>query len=156
MPADLAGAFDAIRAKFVAEWISAPETPRTRIAFVNETPEQPWPPRAENNTLESWVLFEIAGAGQSHGGFGTPGAQTYTYDGIINIHVFTPAAAGVAIALALAAGEIFKNKTFYGDVSPGCYVRTGVPSVDGGGEGDERGAYHRISATIPFEYWHRG
>jgi hypothetical protein len=46
-----------------------------------------------------------------------------------------------AFALGVAAGDIFRAKQFYDNVMPGCYVRGWTPRVDGGGPGDDDGAW---------------
>ena len=156
--ADYAGAVAAIRAKFVAEWISAPDMPRTVITFVNETPEDPWPPKNTAGQFEPFVLLEVVLNDVDHPGTGTPGKQVYVYRGLIQVHVFVPVNTGVATAheLAVAAGEIFRNKLFYNGVTDGCYLRSWSPGIDGGGRGDDDGAWFRVSATTQFEYYHLG
>lgn len=156
MTADYAGAVEALRIRFVASWLLDGE-PRTRIAFVNQTPEAPWPPKDGQGNLAPWVLFEVEGNGVDHAGTGTPRAQVYLYRGHINLHVYVPVNSGTgdAIALAVAAGEIFRNRLLYEDVSPGCYLRTWSPEVDGGGQGDDDGVWFRASGRVPFEYFHR-
>ncbi len=157
MAADFAGALVAIREKFVAEWVDGGD-PRTRVAEVNKDPDAPWPPRDADNKLEAYVLIAPQGVEADHPGFGTPGRQVYLYRGLIHIHVYVPVGIGTddAFALAVAAGEIFRSKTFYTDATPGCYVRSWTPRVDGGGPGDDDGIWFRVSATIPFEYYHLG
>jgi hypothetical protein len=149
---DYAGAVAAIKTKFVTDWGST-----TRVAFVNQTPAAPWPPRNGSNALEPWVLLSIEGAGAAHPGFGTPGNQVYLYNGLIYIHVYIPVGNDVAAAqtLAVAAGEIFRAQKLY-DNGDGCYVRTWTPRVDGGGPGSDDGVWFRVTAAVPFEYWHRG
>ncbi|MDP1866997.1 MAG: hypothetical protein Q8L13_11740 [Bradyrhizobium sp.] len=157
MPADLAGALLAIKQKFEAEWVVGSE-PRTRITEVNKDPPAPWPPRDADNKLENYVLIAPVAVDGLHLAFGKPGNQTYLDPGLIHIHVFVPVGEGTedANALAVAAGNIFRARKFYDDVTPGCYVRTWTPRVDGGGPGDDDGAWYRVSATIPFHYYHRG
>jgi len=155
--ADLAGALAAMRQRFVDNWVVGPD-PRTRIAFVNENPAAPWPPKDPDGQLTGWVLFSAENASGDHPGFGTPGNQAYLYRGLIAIQVYVPVGkgSGDAFTLAVAAGEIFRSKKFYDGVTPGCYVRTWTPRVDGGGPGDDDGVWFRVGAVIPFEYWHRG
>lgn len=155
--ADFAGALAAIKQRFIANWVVGGD-PRTRIAYVNENPDAPWPPRKPDKSLDNWVLFSAVGATADHPGFGTPGNQLYLYRGLISITCFVPVGKGTADAfmLAVAAGEIFRATKFYDDVTPGCYVRTWTPRVDGGAPGDDDGAWFRVTATIPFEYWHLG
>lgn len=155
--ADFAGALAAIRAKFVAEWIVGPD-PRTRIALVNENPADPWPPKNPDNSLQNYVLLAPTGNGIGLCGFGTPGNQLTIYPGLIDIHVYAPVGKGTsdAFTLAVAAGEIFRNQLFYNNVTPGCYLRSWTPRVDGGGPGDDDGIWFRVSANIPFDYYHLG
>ncbi|MDI4231448.1 hypothetical protein OZ411_01295 [Bradyrhizobium sp. Arg237L] len=157
MPADFAGALQAIKDKFTAEWVLG-GNPRTRVAEVNKEPGAPWPPKGTDGLLASWLLIAPEGSGVIHRGFGKPGSQQYIYYGHVRIHVYIPVGGGTedAFLLAIAAGEIFRAKKFYDDVSPGCYVRTWAPQVDGGGPGDDDGAWFRVTATIPFDYYHRG
>jgi hypothetical protein len=153
MAADFAGAIQSIKDKFAAEWAS-----RTRVVHVNANPDEPWPPRSDDNKLLPYVLMAPEGVSGELAAFGTPGNQTYLYPGLIHIHVYVPVGSGTAdaFALAVAAGEIFRAEKFYDTVSPRCYVRSWTPRVDGGGPGDDDGVWFRVTATIPFEYWHRG
>lgn len=157
MAADWAGAIVAIKALFASTWVIGPD-PRTRIVEVNKNPEDPWPPKDAQGNLQAYVLIAPEGASADRIAFGTPGNQTYLYPGLIHVHVFVPVGQGTdqAFALAVAAGEIFRNQKFYDDVTPACYVRSWTPRVDGGGPGDDDGVWFRVTATIPFEYWHRG
>jgi hypothetical protein len=152
MPASYDGAVAAIRARLVANWAT------TRITYQNETPAAPWPPVDGNGVLQAWVNLEIAGTGSEIYGQGSPGNNTWHYEGQIYIHVFVPVGSGDALAQQYAreTGEIFRGKKFYDDVTPGCYVRTWSPHTDGGGDGDDDGNWYRVTATIDFEYWHRG
>jgi hypothetical protein len=151
--ADYAGAVAAIRDRFVAQWVTG-SNPKTPIAFQNED-------FADQST--PWVYFEVINSASELQGSGTPGSHVWLYRGNIFVHVFVPVGYGAADAqaLAVAAGEIFRTKQFY-DTDPGCCVRTGVgadgegPRVDGGGSGADNGNWWRVTATIPFEYWHLG
>jgi hypothetical protein len=157
MPADFAGALQAINDKFVAEWVDGSE-PRTRVVFVNKDPDDPWPPKDQAGHLLPYVLAAPQGATGDMVGVGMPGNHVYRYDGLIHLHVYVPVGAGTAdaFAMAVAAGDIFRARKFYDDVTDGCYVRSWTPRVDGGGPGDDDGICYRVTATIPFEYWHRG
>jgi hypothetical protein len=150
--ADPAGALAAINARFAAEWGD-----RTRIAEMNRAPEAPWPPKDAEKKPLPWVLIEPTFATSDIYGVGEPGKRLWRYDGLIAIHVFVPVGNGTAIAFSLArdAGEVFRGRKFY-DATPGCYVRSWSPRFDGGGVADDRKAYFRVTAMIPFEYWHRG
>jgi hypothetical protein len=156
---DYAGAVAAAEAKFVAEWVTGdPPAARTRIAFPNKNPSQPWPPRNNSNALLPWVRLSIEGAGAGWYAGGTPGNQLYLYEGLIYIHVFVPIGNGTAEAfqLAVLAGEIFRNQIFYNDNPQGCFVRSWAPRIDGGGVGSDDKAWFRVTAAIPFGYMHRG
>jgi hypothetical protein len=108
--------------------------------------------------LVPWVNLEIVDTGSEIYGQGSPGNHVWRYDGLIYVHVFVPVNSGDALATqyAVAAGEIFRGTKFYDGETPGCYVRTWSPRVDGGGKGDDVGSWFRVSAVIDFEYWHRG
>jgi hypothetical protein len=150
--ADYAGAKAAIKARLVDNWLTTP------ITVQNEAPSDPWPPLDADAVLLPWINLEVAGTGSDIIGQGSPGNQVWLYTGWIYIHVFVPVNTGIeqADTLAVAAGELFRRKTFYDDVSPGCYIRTWAPSVDGGGISDDDGNWFRVTASIDFEYWHRG
>lgn len=154
--ADYAGAVAAIVAKFEAEWVDGLD-PRTRIAKVNENPAAPWPPVDDDQDLAPWVLIEVIGTAANVHAFGTPGSIGYLYLGLIAVHVFVPVGSGTStgFALAVAAGDIFREKQFY-DSTPPSYVRSHAPRVDNGGLGSDDGAWFRVTATIPFEFYYRG
>ena len=159
MSADYAGACAAIRARFEDNWSSG-GIALTPIAFLNEAP----PSRQDaSGNAAPWVFFEIVHNGSYLIGSGTPGQQTIVYDGLIKAHVFVPINTGVddGLAKAVAIGELFRNKVFFDAVTPGCYVRSGFdkngqPRVDEGDAASDDGQWFRVTATIPFEYWHRG
>lgn len=156
--ADYAGACAAIKAKFVAEWVVG-DQPRTPVTYPNGPACKQV---GEDGNPCPWVAFEIVHAGNSINGSGTIGQQTKVRDGLIKVHVFTPTKAGdeAGLALALLAESIFANKVFY-DATPGFYVRSGYekngqPRTDDGDLQAEDGEWFAHTATIPFEYWHRG
>jgi hypothetical protein len=146
---DYAGACAAIRARFEANWTTTP------YGFLNEAP-----PTTVNTSGEPvpWALFELVHAGSSVVGIGAVGNRVIAYDGIIKVYVFVPLGSGVEVGSthAVAIGEIFKDRVFYSDGTPGCYVRTGFPSVEGGSVASDDGNWFGFVASIPFEYWHRG
>jgi hypothetical protein len=148
---DFAGAKAAIRQRLVAGWTT------TRITFQNEKPEKPWPPVGADEFPTGWVNLEIATLPSSIEGAGMPGRQVWRNPGFIYVHVFVPTGSGdaEATAHAVAIGEIFRGAVFYQDGS-GSYVRCWAPRVDGGGSGDDNGNWFRVTASIPFEYWHVG
>lgn len=155
--ADFAGARAAIIARFVAQWVVDTD-PRTRIARVNEPPAEPWPPRDDNNALEPWVLLEVTAETSGVATMGGPGNNAHRYAGTIAVHCYVPVGRDVddAFDLAIAAGEIFRNQVLYDDVRPGCFVRTDAsPAIGRGQQGDDDGVWYRVTATIPFEYFHR-
>jgi hypothetical protein len=156
MAADYTGALAAIREKFLAEWTG---TPLARVGFVNEAaPVQ----IDDSGAPVPWVLFELVNFGSVRLGFGMPGASVTIYDGAIKAHMFVPtgSSTATAVALAVSAGEIFRNEVFYDAVTAGCHVRTGYtiagpPRIENGEVADDDGAWFNVTATIPFEYWHR-
>jgi hypothetical protein len=149
MSADYAGAQDAIKAKFAAEWLTDGQ-PRTLIANVNE----PLPDLndAEAGTKRPFVLVEII----SLPTINYIGGKLDIYPGLLKLHIFVESGTGTDGALkhALAAGEIFRNKIFYDDVTPGCFIRTELPRVDDGTADSEDGSLFGTTATVAFEYWH--
>lgn len=157
MSADYAGACTAIKDKFAAAWTSIPAA---NTGYANEAD----PKMTDSSGLPaSWARFEIVHAGSRKIGAGTPGASVIVYDGLIKVHIFTPNGSGddQGRAYALAAGEIFRNQVFFDGVTPGCFVRSGYdlngqPRIDEGGLQSEDGLWFATTATIPFEYWHRG
>lgn len=147
--ADFAGAVAAIKARIAAQWATTP------VGYMNEGK-----PQTHNDVSgepEPWVLVEIVGTGGDIHAAGKPGNRVWLYDGLIHAHVFVPAGTGDATARehAVALGEIFRGAQFYDD-TPGHAVRCWAPRVDGGGNGSDDGLWFRVTATIPFEYWHRG
>lgn len=161
MAADYAGALAAIKQRFVDQWTTGGR-PTTPIAFVNEAAPSMVDPASGNPV--PWVMFELLSSSSTNMGSGVPGNQVIAYDGLIKAHVFVPTGAGDgttdavagAMPLALAAGEIFRNKVFFDGVTPGCYVRTLTPRIDEGDATSNDGAWFAVTAAIPFEYWHRG
>jgi hypothetical protein len=154
MPADYAGARDAIRSRFETQWAS-----RTPVAFVNERPVATFD---GVNEPVSWVLFEIVNAGTHVETIGAAGNNAIVYSGMIKAHVFAPIALGTtdAYGLALAASEIFRNARFYDAVTAGCFVWSGYrmdgqPRVDEGEAASTDGQWFAVTGTVPFEYWHR-
>lgn len=145
--ASYAGAEQAIKDYAAANW------PTTPIALPNERFDAPLD--GDGNPLP-WIALEIQSFGNQVWGQGSPGNLTWHKEGAILGHVFVPINTGDALAkqYADAFGEIFRAKQLYSGVSPGCYVRTWAPDVDGGGKAD--GNYYRVSVAIDFEYWHRG
>jgi hypothetical protein len=82
---------------------------------------------------------------------------------MIKAHVFAPVNTGIddCYAKAVAIGEIFRNQVFYDSVTAGCFVRSGYtldgqPRIDQGDASSDDGQWFAVTATIPFEYWHRG
>jgi len=139
----------------------------TRIAYQNEVPADPWPPRDGGTfpALLPWVYFEmLTMPGQSLRGVGLPGDQLSQTNGFIYVHVFVPRGSGEATATqyAEAIGELFRSKKLY--EADGCYLRTWVPRVDEGGDagaqseiaGVNTGNWFRCSMSVPFQYFHQG
>lgn len=163
MAADYAGAIAAIKQRFVDNWLTGGQ-PITPYGFVNEKS----PVKLDQSTGDPvvWVLFEIVSNGSVILGKGTPGNHVAVYDGLIKGHVFGPTLDGMgetdsgALQRALAIGEIFRNALFYNGVTAGCYVRSGFdlngpPRIDEGDVTSNDGEWFAVTATIPFEYWHR-
>lgn len=151
---DIAGAMAAIEQRLADNWTT------TRIAYANTTPDQPWPPVDETTgNTTPWVLVEVVNTTSGDGprACGEPGNQFWLYIGLINVHVFVPLNFGIAIPRSYASqiGDIFRNAAFYND-TPGYQVRTISPRIDGGDSGSDDGTWFRVTATIPFEYYHRG
>jgi hypothetical protein len=160
MAADYAGACEAIRSRFEGIWKNG-DTLITPIDFVNESGAPAVD--QQSGAPVPWVLFEIVHDDSYIVGSGTPGQQTIIYPGLIKGHVFTPINSGTGDGLrkAVAIGEIFRNKVFYNDVTPGCYVRSGYakdgqPRINAGDVTSDDGQWFTTTATIPFEYWHLG
>jgi hypothetical protein len=158
MAADYAGAVAAIRDYFVVRWV-VDGSPRTPVGYVNESD----PLETTPDLNVPWVLFEVVPLGSRIEGVGTSGGNTIIYSGDIKGYVFVPSGEGIdrAYELAVALGEIFRNRLFYDGVTPGCCVRTGYemqgqPRIDAGVARDEDGNWFNVTATIPFDYWHRG
>ena len=158
MPADYAGAVQAIKDRFTANW-KVDGAALTPVGFVNEADPQM---ADEAGALIPWVLFEIVSSPSRIVGVGSAGNNNVLFPGLIKVHVFTPAQSGSGdgLAKALIAAEMFRNKTFFDDVTPGCFVRTGYrmdeqPRVDAGDVTSLDGNWFATTATIPFEYWHR-
>lgn len=146
--ADIAGAEAAILARFRANWS------RTPVALPNGPDVEKFDSAGD---LQPWAYFETAVSTSTLRGVGRPGDQLWEYLGLVSIHVFVPTGAGDALAkeLATAAGEIFRSAEFYRD-TPGHCVRTWAPRIDGGAPASDDKNWWRVSATIPFEYLHRG
>lgn len=149
--ADYAGAELAIRARLEANWTA------NRITFQNETPADPWPPVDGDGILLPWVNLEIECFNSEIFGQGRPGNHVYRYDGLIQVHVFTPIGTGPEVGkqIAVDIGEIFRRKKFYDD-TPGCCVRTEDPYPEGGNSSSDDGAWFGTTMTCAFVYWHRG
>ncbi len=147
--ADYAGAVAAITARLKEQWGD-----RTPIGVLNEAR----PDLVDDNgdPVPAWLFLEVVGAGSDIVGAGRPGDHRWVYDGLIQIHVFVPVGGGSAEAFRLAtdAGEIFRAAEFYRQDD--CCVRSWSPRLDGGDGGSEDGMWWRVTATIPFEYLHRG
>lgn len=162
--ADYAGAVAAIKARFLTYWVNG-AVRKTPIAFQNETPNDgavppvalPWPPNDASGNPTPWVYFEVIGNGSEQRGVGLPGDNIWLYRGGIFIHVIAPKGYGVETshALVVAAGEIFRAKTFYND-GLGAKVVCGSPQTDGGASDADNGNWFRLTCFIPFEYFHRG
>lgn len=147
--ADYAGAIEAIGQRFKDAWGD-----RTPIAVLNE--KRPVLVDGNGDPASAWLFLEVVGAGSDIVGAGRPGDHRWVYDGLIQIHVFVRSGSGTADALRLAtdAGEIFRAAEFYR--VDDCCVRSWSPRIDGGDSGSDDGLWWRTTASIPFEYLHRG
>jgi hypothetical protein len=142
--ADYAGAVAAIKARFVAAWTETP------IAFANQDPPQePWPPASG-----AWLYFEVIQTQSRLRGIGLPSSRSWLTMGHVFAHVFVPIGYGVEEPerLAVAAGEIFRAKTFYDD-GLGAKIVCYAPQVDGGASNADKGNWFRVTASIPFEFF---
>lgn len=154
----------AVRAALEAGWTT------TRIAYQNEVPAEPWPPKevvpgSSFPAMQPFVFFEMATMpGQTFRGVGVPGDQLSQTNGTIFVHVFVPDGAGETLATQYAEtiGELFRSKKPY--EADGCYLRTWVPRVDEGGDaaaqseiaGVNAGNWFRVTMSVPFQYFHQG
>lgn len=147
---DYAGAVAAIKQRVADLWSATP------VAWAGD--RNPTTTGGGGNPV-AWVLGEVVGTGSALIGAGLPGSQSWLYEGLIYLHVFVPTESDTAFATAaahaVALGEIFRTKVFYA-ATPGFAVRSWSPRVDGGGKGDDDGLWFRVTATIPFHYYHRG
>jgi hypothetical protein len=163
MAADYAGAIAATKQRFIDNWVPG-GTERTPYCFINE----PDPKKADiEGRGIPWVLFEFVSIDSFANGHGVPGNNIIIYPFLIKGHVMVPSHSGLGetdeggLVLALAIGEIFRNKLFYDQVTPGCYVRSGYdtlgqPRISEGDISSNDGEWFSVTATIPAEYWHRG
>ncbi|MGJ4893777.1 hypothetical protein ACQR2B_06605 [Bradyrhizobium oligotrophicum] len=158
---DYAGAEDAIGARLTAQWVDG-ATPKSLIVFGNKRPDPPFPPiDAATGNPAPFLICEVVGTSSKPHTFGAPGNRFFRYDGLIILHALVAIDEGKARATryAVDASEIFRAATFYTDAN-GSYVRTIAPyPPDGGGsaevEGVAAGSLYRVTATTPFEYFHR-
>ena len=155
MPADYAGALEATKDYFVAAWAA-----RTAVAYVSG---QDVEKHDGAGVPTEWGFYEIVHAPSWVAGRGVPGNNCIVYPFNIKVHIFGPILKppGTALQLALAAGEIFRNKLFYNTVTDGCYVRSGYetmgqPRISEGDIAADNGNWLSTTCTIPAEYWHRG
>lgn len=142
---------------------------RLRAAWADKTPI-----KAENDVLRNaalaqveatdpdgrsvpWVSVEVQSAGSTQISFGFPGNNQFVSDGFIRAHVFVPVGWGTGKCDELAdqAGEVFRNAEFYNS-TPGFAVRSWAPDVVTHGESSDDGQWWLVTASIPFEYLHRG
>jgi hypothetical protein len=165
MAADYAGALVAIKQRFIDNWLTD-GLPTTPIGYVNGSDPTIIDPTTGQSRPTAWngpwVLFEIVNNGSKIEATGTPNNTAVVYYGLIKVHLFVSSGQGTddSYPMALSIGEIFRNKTFYNDVTAGCFVRSGYrptepPRIDQGDVTSDAGAWFVTTATIPFEYWHR-
>lgn len=148
-----AGAKQAIEDRLRERWTT------TSIAVSNPTvPQQNAVKKVDDEgDPQPWVYLEISDAGSTQQGVGAPGNQLWVYDGLIGVHVFVPVDSGNLLAAQYAdeIGDIFRASRFYAD-TPGFEVRCWAPRTGDQGSGSDDGLWYRVTATIPFTYWHRG
>lgn len=142
---DVAGAIAAIEQRLADNWSTTP------IRKENDPVREPPADASE------FVLIEVSVTQSTLRAVGEPGDQFWLYEGVVDVHVFTPVGSGADVGRSHAAliGEIFRNAVFYNSV-PDYQVRTLSPRIDGGGKGSEDGNWFRVTMTCPFEYFHRG
>lgn len=159
---DYAGAVAAIKSRLTTLWVDGSGNPLNPIAFANKRPEPPWPPiDPATGNPQPVLICEVVGTRGAPYSFGNVGNRFFVYEGLIVLHALVQIDEGPdrATQLAVSASEIFRAATFYQDAN-GSYVRTIAPNPpDGGGsaeiEGVDVGNLYRVTATIPFEYFHR-
>ena len=160
----------AAAAKAAAKAVLSTNWATTRIAYQNETPDDPWPPQSTPPgssfpQMEPFVFFEmVTMPGQQIRGVGLPGDHLSQTQGMIYVHVLVPTGSGeeTATQYAEAIGEFYRTNVLYED--DGCYLRTWVPRVDEGGDagaaseiaGVNTGSWFRCSMSVPFVYYHQG
>jgi hypothetical protein len=138
----------AIEARLRAQWTTTP------IAVENGKEVKKVD---QNKDPSAWVYLEIADAGSTQVGIGAPGNQLWVYDGLIHVHVFVPVGSGTSLPRRYAdqIGDIYRAARFYAE-APGFEVRCGAPRTGDAGSGSDDGLWYRVTASIPFEYYHRG
>lgn len=142
--ASYAGAVAAMRARFTANFSLAP------VEYPNEKPPALiWPP-----TNAPWCFFEVVQTLSEIRGAGLPGNQTWLTIGHIFIHVFAPKGFGLPEhqAVAEAAGEVFRAKTFY-TVDANTKVLCMAPTIRGGDSESDDGNQFGLVVAIPFEFY---
>lgn len=144
--ADWPGAVAAMRDFYSQSFAAAP------TEYQNEAPPQePWPPSGP------WIYFEAIQADSKLRGVGQPGNNVWLTVGNLFLHVYAPKGYGLGqhLALANAAGEIFRAKTLY-NTDPGARLTFYAPSVRGGDRASDDGNWFGITVSIPFEFYFIG
>lgn len=134
-----ADAVSAIKARFTANWSETP------ICYQNGEAADGGLFAPPPDGLSAWVYLEVLGAGGQLAGFGG-GNHLLRHRGVIFVHVFVPVNSGTATAFtyADAVAAVFQATSFSG-------VRCSAASMDGGGSGDDKGNWFRVSVSVPFE-----
>lgn len=147
--ATLAGALEAIEARLSANWTTS------RIIMDNDRREDPWPPMDENGNLLPWVFVELDDISADIIGFGTSTNNTVLDSGLCKFHVMVPTGQGLATARAqaVAIGEIFRQQMFFTSEAS-VAVRTLTPRIGREASVDE-GNFVSMTATVPYEFYHR-
>ena len=159
---DYPGAVAAIKSRLAEQWVDVSGNPKTLIVAVNKLPEPPFPQiDSATGNPAPFLVVEVAGSRSEAHTFGVPGNRFFLYSGLIIIHAMVQINEGVERAQQIAtdAAEIFRAATFYQQAN-GSYIRTVAPNPPDGGasaelEGATAGPFFRVTATIPFDYFHR-
>lgn len=147
--ADFAGAAAALRAALRAATL----TGSPPIAEPNDG--QPWPPHGADGAPVPWIFLQIQGNSGDLRGAGLPGNHAYLDLGHIFIHVFVPEGYGQEDAeqIAVAAGNVFRSKTFYTDFAGAKVVcQAPFPPNAGAISVTNLGDQYGVTVAVPFEF----
>lgn len=151
MTANYAGAVAAIEARFIAQFSAAPFQKQNA-----DPPQAVWPPPkpGADQLPPPFAYLEVLQTSSALRGAGSPGNQTWLTLGLIQVHVFAPRGYGMSdhIAIAEAAGEVFRAATFY-NTDPGAKIQCAAPAIGGGDSAADDGEYFALKVAIPFEFF---